>query len=576
MPRHPPWLSGLVSTLQGARQLQATTIYCGGRLCVILVDTVFETACHVYLRHVARWHPTKRAEVSGSNKRKQLLAAVKEHSTSMDRTVPDHVWQLVDECHDVRNRLAHESPNEDVPTEHVNEYLDAALKFLNILFFIQLDDAINLLHLSHIVPARPGAATSANAEDTHSLLLAGQECYSGDYDRAIERVLGLLERADTPAARYLLAVCYKAKGRKHWADALTQLERAAAAMPQDSVVQLELADLLGRNNRPVDSLATLQNLQFSALDGLQRFQFHTLTARALRGVCRFKEALASLREAHTLAAHYTGSPATSDALVEVLLNLKGYDETASLLEEQIRKTPRYAYAYVCRARLQAAQGEYAAAMADLDTAWEISTAKGGRGDNRVQFTRALLALQDFESNGDSGQLTAAERILREAIPSVPAGYRPRFRNLLVHVHWCQERWKDAYQEACQSVEGNNFEERNFQYKAYASLGVDKWADAKCAAERGLLLAGQLVLPRLLCGAAVTIAAVFAETPASEIAASHSRWLSELAAAPEFRPDEFKWGPIRSRIEALLSSPRLSSNFGKPVVEDVMRRLTSAA
>ena len=211
-------------------------------------------------------------------------------------------------------------------------------------------------------------------------------------------------------------------------------------------------------------------------------------------------------------------------------------------------------------------------MADLDTAWGISTAKGGRGDNRVQLTRAQLALRQYESDGDSQYLAVAERVLRETMPSVVIGYRPRFRNLLVHVHWYRGRWEDAYQEASQSVAENGYEERNFQYKAYASLGVYNWADARRAAERGLALAGQLVLPRLLCGAAVTLAAVFAERPAAEIAPSHSRWLAELATVPEFRAEDFKWAPIRSRIEALLPLPRLSSTFGKPIVEEVMRRL----
>lgn len=574
MPRHPSWLSGLVSTLQGARQLQATAIYCCGRLSVILVDTVFETACHVYLRHVARWTAARRADVSGSNKRTQLLTAVRDHAAGFERVVPENVWQLVDECHDVRNRLAHESPNEDVATEYVNEYLDAALKFLNILFDVQLDDAITLLNLSHVVPPAPAATTAATGEDARALVLATQECYSGEYDRAIDRVLGLLQHSDLPAARYLLGVCYKAKGRRHWADALAQFERASAAMPQDSVVQLELADLLGRNNRPLDSLAVLQKMQLASLDGLQRFQFHSLSARALRGLCRFNDALTSLREAQTLADHYAASPAASDTLVEVLLNVKGYDEATSLLDEQIRTYPKYAYDYICRARLKAAQGAYDAAMSDLDTAWSISTAKGGSGDNRVPLTRAMLVLQSYEDSGDSQQLSEAERILREAMPSVLSGFRPRFRNLLIHVHWYRARWEDAYQDACQSVAENSYEERNFQYKAFASLAMYKWDDAQRAAERGLALAGQLILPRLLCGAALTIAASFAGVAASEINASHSRWLSELATAPEWHPDGFKWRPIQARIAALLSSHRHPQNVAIRVVEDVLRRITA--
>lgn len=574
MPRHPSWLSGLVSTLQGARQLQATSMHCCGRLSVILVDTVFETACHVYLRNVARWTPPRRADVSGSNKRRQLLAAVSDHAAGIERVVPEDVWQLIDECHDVRNRLAHESPNEDVATEHVNEYLDAALKFLNILFAVQLDDAITLLHLSHIVPPAPPATTAAAGEDARELVLATQECSSGEYDRAIDRVLGLLQHSDLSAARYLLGVCYKAKGRRHWADALAQFERASNTMPQDSVVQLELADLFGRNNRPLDSLAVLQKMQLASLDGIQRFQAHSLSARALRGLCRFTDALTPLREAQTLAGHYTAAPAASDALVEVLLNVKGYDEAASLLDEQIRTHPRYGYAYICRARLKAAQDAYDAAMSDLDTAWNISTAKGGGGDNRVPLTRAMLVLQAYEASGDQQQLSEAERILREAMPSVPAGFRPRFRNLLIHIHWYRSRWEDAYQDACQSVAENSYEERNFQYKAFASLGMYKWDDAQRAAERGLALAGQLVLPRLLCGAALTIAAAFAGVAASEIDASHSRWLSELATAPEWHPDGFKWRPIEARITSVLSSHRRPQNLVIRVVEDVLRRITA--
>ena len=261
---------------------------------------------------------------------------------------------------------------------------------------------------------------------------------------------------------------------------------------------------------------------------------------------------------------------------QMLKNVKKYDEAARLLDEQIRTHPRNDYAYICRARLKAAQSAYDAAMSDLDTAWSISTARGGSGDNRVPLTRAMLVVQAYEGSGDSQHLVEAERILREAMPSVPPGFRPRFRNLLTHVHWYRAQWGDAYQDACQSVAENSYEERNFQYKAFASLATYKWDDAQRAAERGLALAGQLILPRLLCGAALTIAASFAGVGASEIDALHSRWLSELATAPEWRPDGFKWRPIQARIAALLSSHRQPQNVAIRVVEDVLRLITATA
>lgn len=567
MKRIPPWLSGLVSTLQAVGQVQATNIFCRRRLALILLDTVFETACHVYIRHVARWKPKQVAEVSGLGMRHQLFSAVGEHARSSGRTVDDVTWSLIDECHDLRNGLAHERPNEDVAAVHIKDYYEAALKFLNTLFEIDLEQAVTMLQMATLIPTDVTESSQRGLDQAQmrGLVLAMQEYYAGQLDAAIARLSQLLATRDTAEAHYLLALCNKRKGRVHWDAATREIELATAAIPDDAAIQLERADLLGRSNRPLDSLAAIDVAEKLGIDNIQTLQAVLLKARALRGRCRFSESLTCYEQAHELAQRYATARYAVDGLIEVLINLGRFDQAMILVNSLIKREPRYSYAFLLRARVHAETGDTDAAYTDLDNAWSLSTGKGGIGDNRVLYTRAALHLGCYYRQNSDGDLSRAENLLLEALPIITPGFRPRFRNLLVHVYWHQERHDDAHQQASLSVDENCFEERNHQYLAFAALSLYRWREAREAATRGLDLAGQLVAPGVLCGAAGLIASVFCE-PTEALRVEHQRWVALIRSEKGFSAKEFRWAPVQARIRAALSG---TGEAERSIVNDVL-------
>src|SRR5438105_5307240 len=127
----PPWLEGLVSTLQGSCQLEESRIFCRGRLALILLDTVFETGSYVFLDKISGWKQKELGELADQRKRIALFEAVKTEAERLGRKIPDEIWQTIRECHNARNELAHRSPNTDISTRSIAHYHKTAIAFMN-------------------------------------------------------------------------------------------------------------------------------------------------------------------------------------------------------------------------------------------------------------------------------------------------------------------------------------------------------------------------------------------------------------------------------------------------------------
>jgi hypothetical protein len=121
----------------GVLRVQESSIPYRNRLALILLDTVFETACFVYLRHVQGWKSARLGQLADSRSRGQLFGEVK-GLVSIDSAT----WTRIDECRKERNERAHFDPNKDIAERFITDYFQTALKFVNSLFAISLDEAV--------------------------------------------------------------------------------------------------------------------------------------------------------------------------------------------------------------------------------------------------------------------------------------------------------------------------------------------------------------------------------------------------------------------------------------------------
>jgi len=275
----------------------------------------------------------------------------------------------------------------------------------------------------------------------------------------------------------------------------------------------------------------------------------------LRGLCRFTESLTWFDKA---LEEDPKNRAALEGATEVLLTLREYRKAYERIDNAVTKQPSNPYFRAIRARTLGGLGKTDDAFAELRKAWEMSTAKGKQGDNRVLLTWGVLHLklaQTAEPNSATAirNLVLAEAKLREGLEIAPLGYKPRFRNMLIHVLWEKGRaseqcFLEAYDEALRSVSENRFEEKNHQYLLFASLAVAKWDKAYSSGITALSLARQLVVPKILCDAGYLLSGIFLEQNILQLKESFNKWQSYTAQIKEFDSSRFNWSPARKRIE----------------------------
>lgn len=93
----------------GVLRLQESDIPYRGRLALILLDTVFETACFVYLRKELGWKLAQLEELADQRSRKKLFEVVRG-----TKNIDQEAWDRIAECHHERNERAHFDPNRDI------------------------------------------------------------------------------------------------------------------------------------------------------------------------------------------------------------------------------------------------------------------------------------------------------------------------------------------------------------------------------------------------------------------------------------------------------------------------------
>lgn len=504
----PLWIAGLVATLEGARRLASSDIDYRGRLALIVLDTVFETGGLVFLEHVASWGAGELGQLIETRSRLELFNELKQAARDEDRPLKPAIWHAIDECHRERNRLAHVSINEDVPPSYLRRYFKTAIQFLNRLFQLKLDD--DIVVFGGVLQTEPAVsvtgARAAEAGYSEALLRAAQQYYTGSVQAAVESLTRILQEADPPEAHYLLALCLKKQKKREYTDrAIEEIEQAlkSPTLGRDPAIHLDYVFLLNRAGRPRIALAAIEIAEALGLKALDRVEALHLKGFAQRGLCRYAAARRSFARVLEIDEHHRAS---REDLVESLLNLRLCDEALERVEQFVEDEPANSTFYVLRARAHACARDYEPAFADLDRAWNVSTAKGAKGDNNVPISRAQLLLKRYleakpEGMADESDLTQAEGIVRGAIDNLrKPGYRPRFRQVLAKILWERGEsgaFEAAYREAQQGTRENRYVANNFSYLAVAALATDRFEEAAKAGRRGLDLARQRVIPRML-------------------------------------------------------------------------------
>ena len=191
----------------------------------------------------------------------------------------------------------------------------------------------------------------------------------------------------------------------------------------------------------------------------------------------------------------------------------------------------------------------------LDEAWNLSTEKGGSGENRVLLARAsFLFAQYTDLPSASPQAAASLATVKAEVldglgsPAVRPGFRPAFRNFLVGILWREGDLEGAYEQALRGTRENRYQERNFAYLAAACLGTGRWEQAKVAAARGVTLARQVAVWSIWCGFFDVISQIFLYGPSAQVSRLLHNWTNRLAAYPEFSSQKFDWFVVRKHVE----------------------------
>lgn len=375
---------GLASTLMGVLRVQDSSIPYRGRLALILLDTVFETACFVFLRQVLKWKLGQLGTLADLQSRLQLFKAVKAAAN-----VAADVWERIDECHRERNERAHFDPNKDIDERFVRDYFDAALRFINTLFGASLDEAVLRLEggLHQDVPmASGGADVALPTAVADGLANATHLYYQGDLTGATNSASRLVERFGSAHAHYLLALCLRKSGPAHWDRAAEALAGGIQRPPlsTDPRAYLDYADLLLRCNRAADSVKITEAGLAIGLETFRGREAFGLYGDALRAICHFKDALNAYK---TSLKHDPTYPRGHEGLVETLLTLESHCEAVEAGGVAVAQAERNSYFRLLLARAYAAQRNYPRAFTLLDEAWDLSTGKGGSGDSRILLSR---------------------------------------------------------------------------------------------------------------------------------------------------------------------------------------------
>jgi tetratricopeptide (TPR) repeat protein len=550
MPRVKPWLVGIVGTLSGVLKINETDIPCRGRLALILLDTVFETASFVYLEKEMRWKKADLGALADRRVRSDLLSAVRRTTT-----LGSDVWTLLEECHTERNVRAHQDPNKDIPGSYVREYFSAALAFVNHLFKLTLDEEAVRLE-GALTPSSHGhtaATNNMNEEAAERLAQATHLYYSGETNQALLVAEAIANQTGSAHARYLLSLCLWKTGPAALPRALAAMGEAVSLRPLDGepTAHLKYATLLLRGNRAKDALRSVDRAIDLGVADIKGAEAHALQGDVLRCLCRFTQATQAYRTSLTYDPKH---PRAIEGLVETLLTLDKDHDALVAVEDAISKAPKSPYFHILRARCRA-RTSIAEGLADLDEAWRVSTLDGGTGDNRVFLTRASLFFAQYKNSppeGAEGQefLEKARATVAEALvsPIVKPGFRPAFRSFRVGLLWHLDAFEDAYSEALKATKENKYQEKNFALLAMAGLATKRWAEAKTAAERGIELAGQVMVWLLWSGLFEVVASLFAGESLASLEPRALRWRAALSEVPEFSTRKLDWAKPRGRIE----------------------------
>ena len=288
----------LASTLMAVLRLQDSSIPYRGRLALILVDTVFETACFVYFRNELGWKLKELGQLADTKSQVKLLPYDRRGKSTVRQTRQidrrrSQIWNLIDECHRERNERAHFDPNKDIAQAFVRNYFDTALSFINLLFGASLDESV--LRLEGGLHPEEGPAAGGTAGGTvpvevaEQLARATHSYYLGDLVGAMNLATKVAEKSDSPHAHYLLALCRKKSGLAHQEQAVEALERAIKREPlkTDPRIYLEYLALLLRINRAADSVQAVESGFEIGLENIRGRDAFGLYGDALRATCRF-------------------------------------------------------------------------------------------------------------------------------------------------------------------------------------------------------------------------------------------------------------------------------------------------
>src|ERR1051326_4039812 len=235
-----PWLMGVASTLMAVLRLRDSNIPYNGRLALILIDTVFETACFVYLRNELGWKRQPLGALADARSRTQLFNTVKS-----EKTIDPDIWDVIDECHVERNERAHFDPNKDIAEAFVRNYFDTALRFVNILFDTSLDEAVLRLEGGLHPESTTPSGDKIPAHVVEELARATHLYYFGDWQGALSVASKVAKESNSPHADYLMALCLR-KSPANYEQAVEALRSAIRREPlkSDPRVYLDLASLL--------------------------------------------------------------------------------------------------------------------------------------------------------------------------------------------------------------------------------------------------------------------------------------------------------------------------------------------
>ncbi len=230
---------------------------------------------------------------------------------------------------------------------------------------------------------KKASQTLKNAENSKLLVRAINAVHTGEYDKADELALKLLQRDEhLGLAWHILAIAREKNG--DYASSLRAYEAALKLLTDHAAVAGDLGRLAFRMNMPEIAVKFFAHYRLSRRDDVEA---SNNLACALRELNREDEAIEILKE--SIAAN-PDSPALWNTLGTVLCNMGKAPDSLVFFEEALRLDPNYAKAWHNRAFAKSDLGDIEGSLADCDEAMKRPAL--AQDVAIMHFGRALMLL----------------------------------------------------------------------------------------------------------------------------------------------------------------------------------------